>query len=72
MTANDQTGARPSRRPQPDDLADWQARTFGALRRYAPPPPGDISLDDEVADDPIADPDATAAHIAALRAARRL
>lgn len=69
MTTNDQLGARPSRRPSPAELADWQARTFSALARFAPPPPGAIGLDDELADDPIADPDAGAAHIAELRAA---
>ena len=63
----EQTGARPSRRPTPDDLADWQARTFPALAAYAPPPPAAIRLDDELDDDLFADPDATRAHLAALR-----
>lgn len=66
---NDQLGARPSRAATPAGHAEWQARTFTDLAPYAPPPPGDISLDDEVADDPADDPDATRAHIAALRSA---
>lgn len=69
MTTNDQLGARPSRPITPDELADWQARTFTALRRYAPPPPGTIGLDDELADELTDDPDAAIAHIAELRAA---
>jgi len=63
----DQLGARPSRRSTPADLAAWQARTFPALARYAPPPPGELGLDDELAADLLADPDAARAHIAALR-----
>jgi len=70
--SNDQTGARPSRPPSPTELADWKARTFRELGRYADPPPGLLTLDDEVADDPLDDPDATRAHLAALRAAGRL
>ena len=65
----EQLGARPSRRPTPDDLADWQARTFRELGRFAPPPPAELGLDDEVADDPIGDPDAARAHLAELRRA---
>lgn len=69
---NDQTGARPTRPAHPDDLADWQCRTFTALGQYVDPPPGELSLDDEVADDPAADPAATLAHLAELRAAGRI
>lgn len=71
-TNDDQLGARPSRPPAADELADWMARTFRPLAGYAASPPGELSLDDEVADDPLDDPDATRAHIAALRQAGRL
>ena len=63
----EQLGARPQRRARPEDLADWQARTFAGLGRYASPPPADVSLDAEVVEDLFADPDATRAHLAALR-----
>lgn len=72
MTVNAQEGARPSRRPAPADLADWQARTFPGLGRYAASPPAELGLDDELADDLIGDPDAARAHIAALRRTGRL
>jgi hypothetical protein len=67
MTTDDQLGARPSRRQTRDDLADWQARTFASETALAARPPGELTLDDEVAIDPLADREATVAHIAALR-----
>ena len=68
----EQTGERPRRPAQPVDVADWHARTFRSARPLVRRPPAELSLDDEVANDPLADPDATRAHIAALRAAGRL
>ena len=65
----DQTGARPSRPVNRDAFADWSARTFRSEAAFAAPPPGELTLDDEVAIDPIADPEAARAHYAALKAA---
>ena len=63
----DQTGARPSRATSRAELAEWSARTFRSETPLVTPPPGELSLDDEVALDPAANIDETRAHIAALR-----
>jgi len=64
----DQTGARPSRPQRRADLAAWSARTFLSETPLVDPPPAELSLDDEVAYDILANVDETRAHIAALRA----
>ena len=60
-------GARPTRRVDPVALADWSARTFASEAALVQPPPGEISLNDEVADDLFADRDNTRLHLANLR-----
>jgi len=63
----DDPGARPSRPADAGELADWTARTFASSRSLTVPPPAELSLDDEVALEPLDDIESTRAHIAALR-----
>lgn len=63
----EQHGARPSRRTTPTELAEFTSRTFTSELPLVRRPPAELGLDLEVADDPIADPEATRAHIARLR-----
>ncbi len=57
--SDDQLGARPSRPVTPDAIAEWEARTYPGLRRYAPPAPGEVVLDDVLLelDELLADPE---------------
>lgn len=56
---NEQVGARPSGPVTPAAVAEWEARTYPALRRYAPPAPGELVLDDVLLelDELLEDPD---------------
>jgi len=64
----DPHGTRPTRPQSRRELGDWTARSFASSVSLAVPPPAELTLDDEVADDPLADRDAARAHLAALRA----
>ena len=64
---NNQHGTRPSRPSTPEALAEFTGRTYPSELALVHRPPAELSLDDEVAADPIADPDAARAHIARLR-----
>lgn len=52
-------GARPSGPVTPDAVAEWEARTYRGLARYAPPAPGAVVLDDVLLelDEFLADPE---------------
>jgi hypothetical protein len=58
-------GDRPHGTVTPADVAEWEARTYGRLARFAPPAPGAVVLDDVLPelDDMLADPDEAAAAI---------
>lgn len=58
------TLGRPSRPVTPEALAEWEARTFTALRKQRD---AGTPFDDELPDDPLADLDETRAALARLR-----
>lgn len=64
---SEQHGARPARPVTPAGLAEFTARTYMSELALVQRPPAELTLDDEVAIDPFADPEQTRAHIARLR-----
>ena len=52
-------GARPSSPTTPAQVAEWEARSYRRLARYAPPLDGDTVLDDVLpdGDEMLADPE---------------
>lgn len=56
---SEQLGARPSGPVSPEAIAEWEARTYRSLGRYAPPAPGEVVLDDVLLelDEFLADPE---------------
>lgn len=52
-------GASPSGPVTPEQVAEWEARTYPRLGRYAPPAPGAVVLDDVLLelDELLADPE---------------
>lgn len=63
---DDQLGARPSGSVTPDDVAEWEARVYPGLAKYAPPAPGAFVADDVLLelDELLADPELGAITIA--------